>query len=109
MYKSEFSKRLKNAMQLNGMNAATLSKKTNIKPPMISDYLSGKYKAKQDKIYLLAKALNVNEAWLMGYDVDIKRIPDEIRQEKDTELIKKINNLTEEQKDIIIKMIDNMK
>lgn len=109
MNKTDFNKRLKKAMQLRGINAATLSKKTGIKPPMISDYLSGKYKAKQDKIYLLAQALDVNEVWLMGYDADIERIPDELRKDKNNELINKINNLTDEQKDIILKMIDNMK
>lgn len=109
MNKTDFNIRLKKAMQLRGINAATLSKKTGIKPPMISDYLSGKYNAKQDKIYLLAQALDVNEVWLMGYDADIERIPDELRKDKNNELINKINNLTDEQKEIILKMIDNMK
>lgn len=105
----EFKERLHKAMELKKMSAAELSRKTNIKPPMISDYLSGKYKAKQDKIYILAKALDVNEGWLMGYDVNIKRIPDEIRNNDDNILLDKIKSLTIEQKEIINKMIDNMK
>lgn len=35
----------------------------------ISQYVSGKVKPNQDKLSILALALNVNEAWLMGYDV----------------------------------------
>lgn len=33
----------------------------------ISQYLSGKYEPKQKSIYLIAKALNVSESWLMGF------------------------------------------
>ena len=35
----------------------------------ISQYVSGKVKPKQDKLSILAIALGVSEAWLMGYDV----------------------------------------
>lgn len=35
----------------------------------LSQYVSGKYDPKQDKLSVLAKALNVSETWLMGYDV----------------------------------------
>lgn len=35
----------------------------------IHNYVSGKTLPKQDKLYCLAKALDVSEAWLMGYDV----------------------------------------
>ena len=39
----------------------------------LSQYLSGKVVPKQYKTYVLAKALDVNEAWLMGYDVARER------------------------------------
>ncbi len=35
----------------------------------ISQYLSGKVKPGQEKLSMLGMALNLNEAWLMGYDV----------------------------------------
>lgn len=37
----------------------------------LSQYISGKVEPKQDKLSILAAALNVNEAWLAGYDVPI--------------------------------------
>lgn len=37
--------------------------------PDLSQYCSGKVKPSQEKMFLLAAALNVSEAWLMGYDV----------------------------------------
>ena len=35
----------------------------------LSQYVSGKVEPGQAKLFVLASALNVNEAWLMGYDV----------------------------------------
>ncbi|MDO3393923.1 LexA family transcriptional regulator [Ligilactobacillus sp. 110_WCHN] len=67
---SNFKDRLKEALDRSGMSQSELSRRAHIGRNSISDYLKGKYEAKQDKIYSLAKALNVSEAWLMGYDVD---------------------------------------
>lgn len=36
----------------------------------LSQYLSGKFRPKQDKITVLAKALGVSESWLMGYNTE---------------------------------------
>lgn len=69
----DFNKRLKIAMSNRNINQAKLSKLSGISKPLISNYLSGKYKAKQDNLYIIAKILNVNEAWLMGFDVDMER------------------------------------
>lgn len=35
----------------------------------LSQYVSGKVEPKQDKLSILGMALNVNEVWLMGYNV----------------------------------------
>lgn len=55
------------------MKQVDLCNKTGIDKALISNYLSGKYKAKQDKLHKLAIALDVSEGWLMGYDVDMDR------------------------------------
>lgn len=36
----------------------------------LSQYVSGKTEPRSDKLYILAKALNVSEQWLLGYDDD---------------------------------------
>lgn len=73
MIVEDFSIRLRKAMNYRNMKQIDLSNKTGIDKSLISNYLSGNYKAKQDKLYELAKALNVNEAWLMGFDVSMDR------------------------------------
>lgn len=39
----------------------------------LSQYISGRYEPKQVKLNILALALGVSEAWLMGYDVPMER------------------------------------
>lgn len=39
----------------------------------LSQYVSGKVEPGQEKLTILGLALNVNEAWLMGYDVPMER------------------------------------
>ncbi|KRN60520.1 hypothetical protein IV70_GL000933 [Carnobacterium maltaromaticum DSM 20342] len=45
----------------------------------LSQYVNGIQSPDQHRIYLLSKTLDVNEPWLMGFDVDKKRIPDNER------------------------------
>lgn len=41
----------------------------------LSQYVSGKVEPGQDKLTVLGLALNVSEAWLMGFDVPMEREP----------------------------------
>lgn len=66
-------KRIRQAMELKGIKAVDLVQATGLGKSAISQYISGKYEPKQVAIHKIAKALNVSEAWLMGYDVPIQR------------------------------------
>ncbi|MEG1989867.1 MAG: S24 family peptidase [Clostridia bacterium] len=68
-----FSNRLKKAMSLRNIKPIDLSEKTKISKSKISSYMSGRFQAKQDGVYTLSVALNVDPVWLMGYDVPIKK------------------------------------
>lgn len=61
-------KRMKAAMAEKNITKSELSKRTGISNSSISEYLSGKYSPKQDKIYTIATALQVTPSWLMGFD-----------------------------------------
>ncbi len=69
MKQSDFASRLSQALEARGMKAADLSKKTKVAEGTISCYINGRYEAKQNRVQVFAEALNVNPAWLMGYDV----------------------------------------
>lgn len=68
-----FSVRLKKALEMRGVTASELSEKTAVPKSAISQYLSGAFKPKQTRTLVLAHALNVDAAWLMGYDVSAEQ------------------------------------
>lgn len=47
----------------------------------LSQYVQGKVLPRQDKLTLLGLALNVSEAWLMGYDVPRERTQPPMQRE----------------------------
>lgn len=79
MKQESFANRLSKALLIKNMKPIDLAKISGINKATISQYLSGRYEAKQNNIYILAKALNINESWLMGFDTNIDRTPDNER------------------------------
>lgn len=69
MKNADFSERLIEAMKIRRMSAADLSRLAGIDKSAISRYRSGAYKPNQINTYILAQALRVNPAWLMGFNV----------------------------------------
>lgn len=106
MYYNLFSKRLKEAMSDIGIKQIELANRTGLDKSLISNYLADKYKPKNNNLQILAKALNVNPVWLMGYDVN--KNGDEIIAdiERDSMLDAHINNLAknELEKELLIKI-----
>jgi transcriptional regulator with XRE-family HTH domain len=88
--KAELKDRLKQAMAHNNMKPVELSNKTDVPKGAISYYLAGKSKPKSDRVYILSKALNVSEAWLLGYDVPMERTDEQKKNDKLAELIVKL-------------------
>lgn len=68
-----FAQRLREGLDLRGMKQIELATRSGISKYSISHYLKGDWEGKQDAVYELARALNVSEAWLMGYDVPAER------------------------------------
>ncbi len=75
----------------------------------ISQYVSGKVEPNQDKLAILGMALNVNEAWLMGYDAPAKRKHLSSNEaKKDFELIEKFSMLSDSDKVLVISLINSL-
>ncbi len=86
----ELKDRLREAMEKRGVKAVTLCEITGIPKGAISYYLAGKSQPKADRVHLLGKALNVSEAWLMGFDVPMERSAE---QKKNDDLVQVIAKL----------------
>lgn len=67
------SVRIRKALAIRNMTQTELCTKAKISKSTLSEYLKGKYEPKQDKVYILAQALNVDPVWLWGYDVPMEK------------------------------------
>lgn len=111
---SSCAKRLSTALNIKGMKQSELCQITKIPKSAISQYVSGAFEPKQDRIYLMAKALNVSEAWLMGYDVPMERQEqkkfsfDMIKLTEEEKMwLELYNRLSDETKKVFISMMDS--
>lgn len=117
--KDELKDRLKYAMRYKNMKAVDLCEKTGIPKSAVSYYLSGRSTPKSDRLYIIAKCLDVSEAWLLGYDVAMDRSSEQketdaladmynrIKKEKEfRNIILRINALNSQQLDVIKNLLD---
>ncbi len=74
----------------------------------ISQYVSGKVEPSQEKLVVLGMALNVSEAWLMGFDVSPVRKDSHVKAKDDIDILWKFSLLDERDKETILDMIDVM-
>lgn len=77
----DFGVRLKTALKRKNMSQTKLSEISGINTSTISEYISGRYEPNRSRITEFANILDVNEVWLMGYDVPMER--DAIKKEVD--------------------------
>ena len=102
--------RIEQALTIRGLKQSDLCKMANVPKSSLSLYLSGAYEPKQDRIYAMAKALNVSEAWLMGYDVPMERdqvnAPNELQlSEGEGMLVEMFRRLPADAKDMYLEVL----
>lgn len=98
---NSFQDRLNEALLNRGISKAELAKRTGIGRNSITDYTKGKYEAKQDNVLSIANALDVNPAWLLGYNVP--------KNEKEKLISDAVNDLTDSELHEVIKYIEFLK
>lgn len=102
-------KRIKQALYLRDMKRIELSRLTNISAGNITHYINGDFEPKTENIYLIAKALNVSEVWLLGYDVSIERTPyPTIKEDAKSSLYKLVDSLSLEECEIAARLIKSI-
>lgn len=105
------AERIKKALYVKGMKQSDLCRLTNIPKSALSQYISGAFEPKQDRIYLMAQALNVSEAWLMGLDAPMERqakkaSPSEAElSEGEKMLLELFRRVPEDQQTLVLQMI----
>ena len=90
----EIKDRISQALKERRKTPKQLSDLTGIPISSISQYMSGHVKPKQDRIYLICKALRINEAWLIGYE--------DVPMDKEIAVLRKeMNNITDDEMKVI--------
>ena len=102
--------RIRKALAFRGMKQSELCQLTNIPKSALSQYISGCFEPKQDRIFLIAKALDVSEAWLMGYDVPMERNATATQNEQELSdgeklMLELFNKVPEDKQALVIEMI----
>ena len=77
----EFGASLKSDLKRKNMSQSKLSEISGINTSTISEYISGRYEPSRSRIAEFANILDVNEVWLMGYDVPMERNANITQQE----------------------------
>jgi transcriptional regulator with XRE-family HTH domain len=90
-----FQNRLNKAMKEKEVRAYQLSSMTGISRPLLSNYTHGQAVAGEHNITAIAKALGVNEIWLLGYDCAMER-PTEEQEDLKDEVFRLVNDLGDE-------------
>ena len=79
--------RIKKALSIRNMTQTELCAKAKISKSSLSEYMSGKYIPRQDKVFVLAQALDVDPVWLWGYDVPMeKKVETPVTKDSPSEL-----------------------
>lgn len=91
----ERKNRLREALDIRGMKQVELVEKTGIKKSSINNWLAQRWQPKQDAILKMAKALDVSEMWLAGYDCAMERQETKEKPTVSSERERKIKKATE--------------
>lgn len=98
---SDFVKRLNQLMTEKNISQNKLAEMTGITQSSISDWANGKYKPRQDKVYLLSEALKVSPAYLLGYS-DNKNLDQNTPKKDNSKIDRLYNQLNDEGKEKVI-------
>ena len=90
--RAEFRNRLSEALARRGWKAVDLVRTADIPKGAVSYYLAGKSTPKNDRLYIIAKALDVNEAWLLGFDVPMARTDDQKKNDQLVQLVARLRS-----------------
>ena len=69
----EKKNRIEEALKIRNMKQVELADKTGISKGTINNWLKQRYQPRQKALYAMARALEVSEMWLAGYDVPMER------------------------------------
>lgn len=106
--KKSCADRIREGLRIRDMTQAELCRLTGIPKSAMSQYCNGGLVPRQERTFLIASALNVSEAWIMGFDVPMERklTPASIEEDgRIQDFIRLFGKLTPDQQALVIAQI----
>ena len=106
--KDSCANRIRQGLSMRDMTQTDLCRKTGIPKSAMSQYCNGSLVPRQNRTFLIAQALDVSEAWLMGFDVPAEKKATPVSVEEDgrvRDFVNLFGKLTAEQQSLIIAQI----
>lgn len=110
----EFKIRFQKALEYRNLKPIDIARRTGISEATISQYRSGYSKPKEERLTIIANALDVNPAWLMGLNapmtvpVSSPPSPSPDLDPDDQELLSKYHMLSDEGKGMLQDRADEL-
>lgn len=94
--KAELKDRLQTALDLREKKSVDLVRDLKIPKSAVSQYLSGRSQnMDSERLYRICNYLNVSEPWMLGFDVPMERMSNELEKKTDEQIEKSANNLAD--------------
>ena len=102
------AKRLQIALSNANMNQQELVEKSGVGKSSISHYINGSHAPSNISAGKIAKVLDVEPLWLMGFDVEMKKEFSKEEGLKDSEFLYKFSLLKSGDKELVFEIMDSM-
>lgn len=86
------AERLREALAFAGIRQIELARRSGVSHSSISRYLSGEWEPRQEAAHKIALALDVSEMWLWGYNVPMRRTPEQKKNDELVLVVEKLRN-----------------
>lgn len=121
MENNERKNRVAEALAIRGLDQVDLVEKTGIKKASVNSWIKQRWQPKQESLLKMARALEVSEMWLAGYDVPMERPVEQVKMdtlgqvvniirkdERLTNLVINLSTLSEAQLSTVESMINEL-
>lgn len=91
----ERKNRIAEALRIRNFKQVELVEKTGLSKSAINNWIAQRWQPKQKALMAMARALDVSEMWLAGYDVPMERPVEQVKMD---ELAKLVHRLRKDEK-----------
>lgn len=86
----ERENRIAEALEIRGIKQVELCEKAGVSRSALSHWIKQRWQPKQKPLMAMARALDVSELWLAGFDVEMKRPAEQVKADEIAKLVHRL-------------------